>query len=102
MDKTISDMQKAALSTLIAFVLVFALSACVLYLAKPATAKDPEVLSATEDEISIGAWGWSRPDDIASEHCRKFDKEAVFLSTLRADAYGDARIVYYRCQWPNY
>jgi hypothetical protein len=65
------------------------------------SAKEPEITYATENEISISVGGWTRPDDIATAHCRRFDKEAVFLSTLRADEYDDLRIVYYSCQWPR-
>jgi len=85
--------------TLLAFL---SLSGCVWYLTTPVTARDPEIIFATENEISIGVWGWFRPDDIASQHCRRFDKEAVFLATERAGEYDDTRIVYYSCQWPNY
>ena len=102
MRTTIRDTRRAAFVALISLVPAYGFSGCVWYLATPVTAKDPEITYATEDEISIGVWGWSRPDSIATEHCRKFDKEAVFLSTVRADNYDDTRIVYYRCQWPNY
>ena len=102
MRKTLCNMRRAVLVALVSIVPAFMLSGCIRYLATPVTAKEPEVTYASEDEISIGVWGWSRPDAIASQHCRKFDKEAVFLATVRADEYDDTRIVYYRCQWPNY
>jgi hypothetical protein len=93
------DARQSGLAALISLLAFFALSGCPL---TPITAKDPEIIFATQDEISIGAWGWTRPDHIASEHCRRFDKEAVFLATVRADEYDDRRIVYYSCRWPNY
>lgn len=79
-----------------------ALSGCsVVYLGAPVTAKDAEVISASENEISIGVFGWFRPDALAGEHCRRYDKEAVFQATMRANEYSDARIVYYNCVWPT-
>lgn len=68
----------------------------------PITAPEREIIHATENEISIGTWEWARPDSIAVGHCRRFGKEAVFLSSVRANDYSDARIVYYSCVWPNY
>ena len=68
----------------------------------PVAAPDREIIHATENEISIGTWEWSRPDSIAVDHCRRFGKEAVFLSSVRAQEYSDMRIVYYSCVWPNY
>ena len=71
----------------------------VIYLGAPLTADDPEVISANENEISFGVFGWTRPDALAEEHCRRYDKEAVFQATVRANEHSDARIVYYSCIW---
>jgi hypothetical protein len=73
-----------------------------LMLASCESGKDPEVIHATSDEISIVAWGWSRPDSIASSHCRRFDKEAVYRATMPLAEYDDTRTVIYSCQWPNF
>ena len=69
----------------------------VAYLGKPLTADDPEVISASENEVSYGVEGWGRADTQAEQHCRRFDKEAVYQTTLKVNEYSDTRIVYYNC-----
>jgi hypothetical protein len=76
--------------------------AAALALVSCESGKAPEIIHATSDEISIVAWGWSRPDDIASSHCRRFDKEAVYRATMPLAEYDDTRTVIYGCQWPNF
>jgi len=60
-------------------------------------ADDAEVISASENEISFGVFGWGRADTQAEEHCRRFDKEAIYQTTLKVNEYNDSRIVYYNC-----
>ncbi len=69
----------------------------VAYLGKPLTADDPEVISASENEISFGVFGWGRADALAEQHCRRFDKETIYQTTLKVNEYSDSRIVYYNC-----
>jgi hypothetical protein len=69
----------------------------VAYLGKPLHADDAEVISASENEISFGVFGWGRADTQAEEHCRRFDKEAIYQTTLKVNEYNDSRIVYYNC-----
>ena len=92
MSRSTLDVARSVAAVLVSI----AVSACVT------STRDPEITRATADEISIAVWGWARPDALASSHCRRFDKEAVFLGVVSPDPYEDTRIVYYTCQWPNF
>jgi hypothetical protein len=74
------------------------LSGCISYLATPISAQDPEVLSASAAEVSYAVYGWNDPNELAAQHCRSFNKEAIRQAALRVEAYDDTRIVYYKCE----
>jgi hypothetical protein len=77
------------------------LPGCVVYLAQPqpTTEAAPQVIAATEDEISFGISGLMRPDILAGQYCRQFAKEAILHAVVRTSDQSDERIVYYSCVW---
>jgi hypothetical protein len=85
-----------AIAAIASFGVLTALSACT-YLATPITARDPEVMHASQNEISFAVWGWTNPDKLAATHCGRFAKKAAFKGAVRAVEYDDVRIVYYEC-----
>ena len=74
------------------------LAACTAPGTSALTSPPPETVAATPNEISILAYGWGKPDNIASRHCARFGKRATYLAASRVyDEFDDQRLHYYRC-----
>ena len=75
------------------------LPGCAFYLTQPTTEVEPQIIAATENEISFGVSGGIRPDLLAGQYCRQFAKEAILHAVVRTGDRNGERIVYYSCVW---